>query len=72
VFLLLGRELALGLLDRELVEFELRLAFPLKVLADPAARDLFIDALKWFCDQAAASPSAAAESDTCRLIHPIL
>ena len=38
--------------DLPFAKIELRPAFPLKVLADPAARDLFIDALKWFYDQA--------------------
>ena len=48
-------------------KIELRLAFPLKVLADLAARDLFIDALEWIYDQATrttASSSMGMESDT--------
>lgn len=53
--------------DLPFAKIELRPAFPLKVLADPAARDLFIGVLKWFYDQAVrttSSPSAAAESET--------
>jgi alkylated DNA nucleotide flippase Atl1 len=33
-------------------KIELRPAFPLTVLADPAAREIFIDALGWFYEQA--------------------
>ena len=56
--------------DLPFAKIELRPAFPLKVLTDPAARDLFIDALKWFYDQAAriaASPSVTMESETCHV-----
>ena len=54
-------------LDFSHAKIELRPAFPLKILADPAARDLFIDALKWFYDQAnrvTDPPSMTMESQT--------
>ena len=53
--------------DLPFAKIELRPAFPLKILADPAARDLFIDALKWFYDQAnrvTDPPSMTMESQT--------
>ena len=53
--------------DLPFAKIELRPTFPLKLLADHVARDLFIDTLKWFYDQAtcmAPSPSPAMESET--------
>jgi alkylated DNA nucleotide flippase Atl1 len=50
--------------DLPFAKIELRPSFPLKVLADDAARELFIDALTWFHDEAAnMMPKIARDQD---------
>jgi hypothetical protein len=41
-------------IDLPAAKIELRPSFPLPVLSDPAAREAFIDTLKWFFDKATA------------------